>query len=134
MAETAALPSLEQARRWVGAGVTTIDGTAAGEVEGFYVDQVSGDPAWLIARLGRRRGSRLVAVPLRSCAGAAFGVWIALEGDLLRTAPVVDPTRPLRREHELTICSHFGIGADVGRAAEVAERAEGSVTASPPGG
>jgi hypothetical protein len=132
MTEAAALPSLAEAVRWGGATVTAIDGAAVGAVEGLYVDQVSGEPAWLIARLGRRRGSRLVAVPLRSCAGAAFGVWVALEGELLRTAPVVDPTRPLRREHELTICSHFGIGADVGRAAEVAGRAEGSVTSAPP--
>jgi hypothetical protein len=132
MTEAAALPSLAEAMRWGGATVTAIDGAAVGEVEGLYVDQVSGEPAWLIARLSRRRGSRLVALPLRSCAGAAFGVWVALEGELLRTAPVVDPTRPLRREHELTICSHFGIGADVGRAAEVAGRAEGSVTSAPP--
>jgi hypothetical protein len=132
MAEAAALPSLGEAMRWIGAKVTELDGSAVGEVQGFYVDRLSGDPAWLIARLGRRRGGRLVAVPLRSCAGAAFGVWVALEGDLLRTAPVVDPTRPLRREHELTICAHFGIGEKVGRAAEVAGRAEGGITATPP--
>jgi hypothetical protein len=133
MAE-AALPSLAEATGWVGATVTEIDGTAVGEVQGFYVDLLSGDPAWLIARLRRRRGIRLVAVPLRSCAGAAFGVWVALDGGLLWTAPVVDPTRPLRREHELTICFHFGVGADTGRAAEVVVRAEGAVTASPAGG
>jgi len=52
----------------------------------------------------------------------------------IRTAPVVDPTRPLRREHELTICSHYGIGEAVGRAAEVAARPEGEITATPPGG
>ncbi len=73
-------------------------------------------------------------MPLRDCAGAAFGVWVAQEGEALQTAPVVDPTRPLRREHELTICAHFGIGEAVGRAAEVAGRPEGAVTASPPGG
>ena len=72
-------------------------------------------------------------MPLRDCAGAAFGVWVAQEGEALRSAPVVDPARPLRREHELTICAHFGIGEGVGRAAEVAGRAEGAVTAAPPG-
>ena len=51
----------------------------------------------------------------------------------LKTAPVVDATRPLRREHELTICSHYGIGGAVGRAAEVASRPEGEVTAVPLG-
>jgi hypothetical protein len=134
MAEPVAMPSLAEAAKWVGAAVTEIGGAAVGEVHGFFVDSASGDPAWLVARLGRRRGARLVAVPLRDCAGAAFGVWVAQEGDALRTAPVVDPTRPLRREHELTICAHFGAGEGVGRAAEVAGRGEGEVTARPAGG
>jgi hypothetical protein len=132
MTEAAALPSAAETARWIGAEIRELDGAAVGEVEGFFVDSAGGDPAWLIARLGRRRSARLVAIPLRSCAGAAFGVWVALEGEELRTAPVVDPTRPLRREHELAICAHFGIGEGVGRAAEVAGRPEGAVTASPP--
>jgi len=128
------MPSLAEATGWIGAELTEIDGAAVGEVHGFFVDPSTGDPAWLIARVGRRRDARLVAVPLRDCAGAAFGVWVAQEAEALRTAPVVDPARPLRREHELTICAHFGIGESVGRAAEVAGRPEGSVTAEPPSG
>jgi hypothetical protein len=132
MAEAAAaMPSLAEATKWVGAEVKDIRGDAVGEVHGLYVDQASGDPAWLITQVGRRRTARLVAVPLRSCAGAAFGVWVAQEGEALKSAPVVDPTRPLRREHELTICTHFGIGKNVGRAAEVAGRPEGDVTSEP---
>ena len=94
-------------------------------MQGLYVDAESGEPAWLIARLGRRRRARVVAVPFSNCAGAPFGVWVAQEADAIRSAPVVDPTRPLRREHELTICAHFGIGEKVGRAAAVASRPEG---------
>jgi hypothetical protein len=131
MAEPAAMPSAAEAGAWVGAKLTEIDGDAVGEVHGFFLDGDSGEPAWLIARLGRRRSTRLVAVPLEDCAGAAFGVWIAQEAEALRTAPVVDPTRPLRREHELTICAHYGIGEAVGRAAEVAGRPESSITAEP---
>lgn len=132
MAEPAALPSVAEASAWVGAKLTEIDGAVVGEVQGFFLDGDSGEPAWLIARLGRRRNTRLVAIPLGDCAGAAFGVWVSQEGEALRTAPVVDPARPLRREHELTICSHYGIGETVGRVAEVAGRPEGSVTAEPP--
>lgn len=125
------MPSLAEAERWVGANATDLDGGKAGEVRGLFLDAESGEPAWLILQLGRWRGTRLVAVPLRACAGAAFGVWVALEAEVLREAPVVDPARPLRREHELTICAHYGIGEGVGRAAEVAARPEGTVTARP---
>ncbi|MDX6634688.1 MAG: hypothetical protein QOF06_891 [Solirubrobacterales bacterium] len=125
-------PSAAEAMRWLGAEVAELSGGSVGQVQGFYVDAESGEPAWLIARLGRRRRARVVAVPFSNCAGAPFGVWVAQEGDAVRSAPVVDPTRPLRREHELTICAHFGIGEKVGRAAAVAGRPAGDVTATPP--
>jgi hypothetical protein len=134
MVEAAAMPSRSEATRWVAAELRDVDGAAVGEVEGFFVDSATRAPAWLIARVGRRRRARLVAVPLRDCAGAAFGVWVAHPGEALSTAPIVDPERPLQREHELTICAHFGTGEGVGRAAEVVGRTEGAVTASPPGG
>lgn len=117
---------------WLGAGLAEIGGETVGQVQALFVDADSGEPAWLIARLGRRRRARVVAVPFANCAGAPFGVWVAQEADAIRSAPVVDPTRPLRREHELTICAHFGIGEKVGRAAEVAGREEGGITATPP--
>jgi hypothetical protein len=131
MAEPASPPPLAEAMKWVGAELSEADGATVGEVTGFFLDSSTGEPVWLIARVGRRRHAKLIAVPLRECAGAAFGVWVAQDAEALSTAPVVDPARPLRREHELTICSHFGIGEAVGRAAEVAGRPEGEVTASP---
>ena len=124
--------SATEAMRWLGAEVAELKGDNVGQVQGFYVDAESGEPAWLIARLGRRRRARVVAVPFANCAGAPFGVWVAQEADAIRSAPVVDPTRPLRREHELTICAHFGIGEKTGRAAAVADRPAGDVTATPP--
>jgi hypothetical protein len=133
MDEAAAKPTAAEAMSWLGAEVAALGGGAVGQVQGFFVDADSGDPAWLIARLGRRRRARVVAVPFANCAGAPFGVWVAQEADAIRSAPVVDPTRPLRREHELTICAHFGIGENVGRAAKVAPRADGDVTAIPAG-
>jgi hypothetical protein len=131
MAEERPIAAAE-ATGWVGAELAELGGGSIGQVHGFYVDAESGAPAWLIARLGRRRRARVVAVPFSNCAGAPFGVWIAQEADAIRSAPVVDPMRPLRREHELTICAHFGIGENVGRGAAVAGRDEGVVTAVPP--
>lgn len=130
MAE-AAMPAAEEVRGWIGAPLTELGGGKAGEVHGFYVDEESGEPAWLVVRVGGRRRARLVGVPLRFCAGAPFGVWVVQEEERLASAPIVDPERPLLREHELTICAHFGAGEEVGRAAEVAGRPEGSVTSVP---
>ena len=130
--EGAPTPTLPEAMGWLGAPIAAVDGAAIGQVQGFFVDHSDGEPAWLVARLGRRRNTRVVAVPISNCAGAPFGVWVAQRGEALRGAPVVDPTRPLRREHELTICRHFEIGERVGRAAAVAARPDGAITATPP--
>jgi hypothetical protein len=121
-----------EAMSWLGADVAELSGDSIGQVQGFYVDAESGEPAWLVARLGRRRRARVVALPIANCAGAPFGVWVAQEADAIRSAPVVDPTRPLRREHELMICAHFGIGEKAGRAAAVTGRPAGDITAAPP--
>jgi len=126
-------PAAAEAMGWLGSDLAELGGNSVGQVQGLYVDAESGNPTWLIARLGRRRRARVVAVPFATCGGAPFGVWVAQEADAIRSAPVVDPTRPLRREHELQICAHFGIGEKVGRAAEVAPREAGEVTATPPG-
>jgi hypothetical protein len=133
MAEGAGRVSTAEAMSWLGAELAELGGDNVGQVQGIFVDADSGEPAWLVARLGRRRRARVVAIPFANCAGASFGVWAAQEGDAIRSAPVVDPTRPLRREHELTICAHFGIGEKAGRAAAVAGREEGGITAAPPG-
>lgn len=124
------LPSLAEASGWVGHAVDDAGGATVGQVHGFFVDAGGEGPTWLIARQGRVRGT-LVAIPLRDCAGGGGRVWVAHGGDAIRSAPVVDPARPLLREHELTICAHYGIGEGAARAAEVVARPEGSITSQP---
>jgi hypothetical protein len=124
------LPSLEEARGWIGHQVDDEGGSAAGRVTGLFADAAGGAPTWLIVKQGRL-SSTLVVVPLRDCAASADRVWVAHERAKIRSSPVVDPTRPLLREHELTICAHYGAGEGVGRAAEVKDRDEGAVTSQP---
>jgi hypothetical protein len=128
---------LGEAIGWVGGLLADLAGGDIGEVQSVYIDSTSHQPSWLVAKLagtGRReRGARVVAVPVDVCAGAAgVGVWAAVDEERLRGAPVVDPSRPLLREHELTICQHFGIGDSVGRAAAVVDLADGAITSIPP--
>jgi hypothetical protein len=127
--------ALGEAIGWVGTPLADLEAETVGEVQSVYIDSTSHGPAWLVAKLtgSRRRGGRIVAVPVDVCAGAAgIGVWAAIDGAHMRGAPVVDPTRPLLREHELTICEYFGISDDVGRAGVVAGFPPGAITAIPP--
>jgi len=114
----------------IGFDVDDAAGSRVGTVQGVYVDAESGEPAWLIVALGRR-GARLIAVPASDAAPAAGRVWVGHDREALRSAPGIDPTRPLLREHELAICEHYGIGERVGRAAEVSSRPPESIASRP---
>lgn len=123
---------LEEARAWLGSDVDDLDGRPVGFAHGFFVDAASGAPSWLVVRSKRRRlGSSHVVVPVADAAAGSGRVWVAHGRDAIRSSPVVDPSRPLLREHELTISVHYGIPETMGRAVEVASRAEGSITSRP---
>jgi hypothetical protein len=130
-------PTLAEASSWIGFELDEANGGRVARIRGVFTDADSGQAAWLIVALrqrgflSRRRSATLVAIPVRDCAGAAGRVWTAHRRDALSSAPTVDPTRPLLREHELTICAQYGIGEKVGRAAEVVGRPEGAVTSQP---
>jgi hypothetical protein len=139
-AAAGALPSLAEARGWSGLALDDAGGRTVGRVDGVYADAEGGGPVWLVVTLGqgrarrlwpRRRGTTAVVVPLRECAAMPGRVWTAQGREAIRAAPTVDPSRPLLREHEAAICAHYGIGASVGRHAELAGRHAGALTAQP---
>ena len=137
-----ALPSLAEALAWTGLELDDSTGRSVGRVTGLYADAETGGPVWLAVAVmsgGRRlpftrRRAKAAIVPLRECAAMPGRVWTAQGREAIRAAPAVDPSRPLLREHEIAICSHYGIGGGVGRHDEIAGRTAGSVTAQPAAG
>jgi hypothetical protein len=123
----AELPGIQEARTWIGWGLDDLSGAAAGKVQALFCDAESGDPAWVVLKLGRF--GRSVAIPFRDCAAGAGRLWVPYERPQLRSAPAVDPMKPLTREQELTVAAHYGISENVGRGAEVADRPPGAITA-----
>lgn len=129
-AKAAPQPSLEDVRQWVGYRVDEISGHGVAKVEGLMVDQESGEPAWLLAKLGRF--GKVVPISIRECAAAAGKVWVPYDREVIREAPAVDPAMPLNREQERLVLDHYGIPDTVGRGAEIADRTAGAVTAQAP--
>ena len=138
----APLPSLAEVLAWAGFGLDDSAGRAVGPVTGVYADAESSAPVWLVVAVGGagwrlpfvRRRAKAVIVPARECAAMPGRVWTAQGREAVRTAPAVDPSRPLLREHEAAICLHYGIGEAVGRHAEIANRPPGTITAQPAAG
>ncbi len=123
-------PGVEDVKAWEGYQLDEISGQGVAKVEGLFVDKETGEPAWVLAKLGRF--GKTVPVSVRECAAAAGRVWVPHEREVIRNAPAVDPAMPLNREQELQVLEYYGIPETVGRAAEIADRPEGSTTAEAP--
>ena len=122
---------LEEALAWEGYRLEEIAGSSVARVQGVHVDAESGQPEWLVVKLGRF--GRTTALPLRDCAAGAGHVWCPYERERIRAAPAIESGDPLTRERELELCAHYGIGEGQGRAAELAQREADAVTARPAG-
>ena len=112
-----------------GAQVDDVSGSSAGKLDGVFADAESGEPAWILVKLGLF--GKAVPVPAQDCAAAAGHVWIPYSREELRAAPTVDSHRPLTREQELEIFAGYAIPPDFGRAAEVSARPPEAVTSRP---
>ncbi|MDQ3572630.1 MAG: hypothetical protein M3383_07205 [Actinomycetota bacterium] len=115
---------------WAGFKLDEMGGSTVGKVEGVYVDDHSGRPEWLLARMGRFGAHCLV--PARDAVGGAGHVWVPYSRDKIRKAPKVEANSPIQRDREQEMLAHYGIGSsDVGRGAELAKLTAEAITARP---
>jgi hypothetical protein len=121
--------ALEEARAWAGQKLDEIGGTTVGRVDGIHVDVATGEPEWLVARLGRFGHHTLV--PAREAVGGAGHVWVPYTRDQVRGAPKFQPGSTLSTAQEKQLLSHYGVGAEAGRAAEIANREDSAQSARP---
>jgi PRC-barrel domain protein len=126
------LPSLEEARGWVGARVDEISGAAVARLEDIYVDAATGEPIWLKVRLGRF--GRRTLIPFVDAAPGAGRVWVPHERVSIRHSPELGEGEVLTGKRELEFCLHYGIRPGMGRAAEIKDRGPDAVTARPSAG
>jgi hypothetical protein len=128
-AESEALTAAE-AQGWQGFKLDDIGGATVGKIEGVYVDEQTGEPEWILARMGRFGHHCLV--PARDAVGAAGHVWVPYSRDQIRKAPRIEAGKALEQQAETTLLEHYGVGdTAVGRGAALAERDASAVTARP---
>jgi len=130
--DTDALPTIEEVQSWRGHLVDDMTGAELGRLEGTLVDAQTGAPEWLGVRTGRRPGARSL-VPARHAVAAVGRVWVPYARDEVRSVPRGDGSKGLARVDEQRLLEHYGIGAETGRAVEIADREERAVTARPAG-
>src|SRR6187431_3244211 len=85
------LPSAEETVGWKGFRVDEMSGSSVARVEGVLVDSESGEPAWLLVRLGRF--GHHSAVPIVHAVAGVGHIWVPYTRDQIRGTPRVDPGR-----------------------------------------
>ena len=121
--------AVDEAMGWSGWKLDGYDVSGVGRVEGVLTDVESGEPAWLLVRMGRF--GHFSVVPFELAAAGVGRVWVPFDRELIRAAPQLEPGSQITREIELELCGHFALPSDRGRAAALAGRTEGSQTAVP---
>ena len=116
---------------WTGHRIDEITGGHVGRIEGLLIGESSGEPEWLLARMGRFGPYTLV--PARDAVGGVGHVWVAYTRELIRKAPKVDPNQSLLAAAERRLLEHYGLAVDADRATELAARADDAVSARPVG-
>jgi hypothetical protein len=124
-------PSAEEVRSWAGHRLDEVEGANVGKVEGAYLDPDSGQPEWILARMGRF--GHYCLVPVRDAVGGVGRVWVPYTRDQIRRAPKIEPKTAITKQRETELLGYYGIGGEAGRMAEIAKRDEDAVTASPAG-
>jgi hypothetical protein len=118
-------PSAEEAKGWIGSRLDELEGVSVGRVKGVYVDEQSGEAAWLLARIGRL--GRHALVPARDAVAGSGHVWVPYSREMLRGGPPVEPGQALDLDREAALSAHY----EVDRAQQLAGRPAGRVTARP---
>jgi hypothetical protein len=129
VAESIPRPDADGVRKWTGYRLDEISGGSVGRVEGFFVDETSGAPEWLLARMGRF--GHYTLIPGRDAVEGVGHVWVPYSRDQIRKAPRIDPNTPLTAGTEGELLDHYGIAVDAGRAAELEQLGESAVSARP---
>jgi hypothetical protein len=124
-------PVIEDVREWAGYRVDEMSGQSVARMQGAFVDAESGNPVWILAKLGRF--GKTVPVSIRECAAAAGRIWVPHDREVIRSAPSVDPKLPLTAAQERQILDHYGIPEGIGRTGEIGSRKPDEVSARPDG-
>lgn len=129
MAEAPERPTLDEIHAWKGHRLDEIGGGGVGKVEGVFVDAESGEPEWILARMGRFGHHTLV--PARDAVEGVGHVWVPYSRAVIRRAPKVDPVSSLTASAERSLLAHYGVAGPAGRAAQLDEREPETVSVRP---
>ena len=105
------MPSASDLHNWAERPVLDSSGKEIGYADGFYTDDRTGEPTFMLVR-GGLFGSHLHFVPLLDAGHEGESLKVAWDADTINHAPKVKAGDHLTPEEEQRLFKHYGVGEE----------------------
>src|SRR4051812_37250111 len=107
--------SRDSVQTLIGGTAYTNDGDKIGSIGTVYLDNASGEPAWVTVKTGLF-GSNESFVPLEQAELSEGGIRVPYDKDRVKNAPNIETDRELSEQEEDQLYSYYGLGGTAGSA------------------
>src|SRR5215212_6162191 len=107
--------SRDSVQTLIGGTAYTNDGDKIGSIGTVYLDNASGEPAWVTVKTGLF-GSNESFVPLDQAEQTGDGIRVPYDKDRVKNAPNIETDRELSEQEEDQLYSYYGLGGSAGSA------------------
>src|SRR5215212_5167363 len=105
--------SRDSVQTLIGGTAYTNDGDKIGSIGTVYLDNASGEPAWVTVKTGLF-GSNESFVPLEQAELSEDGIRVPYDKDRVKNAPNIETDRELSEQEEDQLYSYYGLGGTSG--------------------
>src|SRR5919202_3002154 len=101
--------SRDSVQTLIGGTAYSTDGDKIGSIGTVYLDNASGEPAWVTVKTGLF-GSNESFVPLEQAEQTSDGIRVPYDKDRVKNAPNIETDRELSEQEEDQLYSYYGLG------------------------
>src|ERR671929_1877850 len=105
--------SRDSVQSLIGGTAYSADGDKIGSIGQVYLDNDSGEPAWVTVKTGLL-GSSESFVPLSQAELTNDGVRVPYDKERIKGAPNIETDRELSEQEEDQLYDYYGLGGDAG--------------------
>jgi uncharacterized protein (TIGR02271 family) len=107
--------SRDSVQTLIGGTAYSSDGNKIGSIGTVYLDNASGEPAWVTVKTGLF-GSNESFVPLDQAEQTDDGIRVPYDKDRVKNAPNIETDRELSEQEEDQLYAYYGLGGSAGSA------------------
>jgi uncharacterized protein (TIGR02271 family) len=107
--------SRDSVQTLIGGTAYSSDGDKIGSIGTVYLDNASGEPAWVTVKTGLF-GSNESFVPLDQAEQTGDGIRVPYDKDRVKNAPNIETDRELSEQEEDQLYAYYGVGGSAGSA------------------